>query len=70
MGIPPQAARLAGLWAVQTTAPRPQPHPTRRDRSRRIDVARLLQPLHGPVPPHQSSLPAQPAPPAPPVRPA
>jgi hypothetical protein len=28
MGIPPQAARLAGAWAVRSTAPDHQPAPT------------------------------------------
>ena len=50
MSIPPHAARLVGAWAVQTTRPAPHVARVRRDRSRRITVARVLHPLHRPQP--------------------
>jgi len=54
MGIPPQAARMAGAWAVQTSRPAPVPaprsaRPVPRDRSHRITAGRLLHPLRGAV---------------------
>lgn len=50
MMIPPHAARLVGAWAEQTTRPAPHVARVRRDRSRRITVARVLHPLHRPQP--------------------
>lgn len=54
MGLPPHAAHLAGAWATRTAQPTPQQVTTRsrrsrRDRSPRLTVARLLRPLHRPV---------------------
>lgn len=54
MTIPPHAARLAGAWAAKTSRPTAtvdagQPHRSRRNRTRRITVVRLLHPLHRPV---------------------
>ena len=46
MMIPPHAARLAGSWAEQTTRRAPDVAQVRRDRARRITVARVLHPLH------------------------
>lgn len=50
MMIPPHAARLAGSWSEQTTRRAPDVAQVRRDRARRITVARVLHPLHRPQP--------------------
>jgi len=55
MGIPPQAARIIGAWPEQTTQPTPRTRPSRRDRSRRLTVARILHPLHQPLPSTRSA---------------
>ena len=47
MMIPPHAARLAGSWAEQTTRRAPDVAQVRRDRARRITVARVLTPCTG-----------------------
>lgn len=55
MMIPPHAARLAGAWAEQTARPAPRVAQVRRDRARRITVARLLHPLHPPQRPEPAT---------------
>jgi hypothetical protein len=50
MMIPPHAARLAGAWAEQTTRRAPDVAQVRRDRARRISVARVFHPVHRPQP--------------------
>jgi len=68
MGIPPQAARIIGAWPEQTTQPTQPTQPTprirqsRRDRSRRLTVARILHPLHQPVPSTRSARAEAPSP--------
>ena len=65
MGIPPQAARIIGAWPEQTTQPTqptPRTRPSRRDGSRRLTVARILHPLHQPVPSTRSARAEAPSP--------
>ena len=47
MGIPPQAARILAAWPDQNARPKPQ---TSRERTHGLTLARILHPLHRPIP--------------------